>query len=140
MWEELHWPAALVSCIHKQIVAIQFGYHTHRAVWYIEPATTRQNTAQHGIYFNKQEGIIREEGEMVLQSRRWWLRTFYTSFEVSYDRSGKCERAGSLSKCKVQRLLHHLFHQHLHMKLCVTTEIIEPWVLSVYLNICICMV
>ena len=109
MWKELHWPAALVSCTHKQIVAIQFGYHAHRAVWYTDPATTRQNTAQqHGIYFNKQEGIIREEGEMVLPSRRWWLRTFYTSFEVPYDRSGKCERAGSLSKCKVQRLLHHL--------------------------------
>lgn len=38
-------------------------------------ATTRQNTAQqHGIYFNKQEGIIREKGQMVLVSRRLWLK------------------------------------------------------------------
>lgn len=45
-------------------------------------ATTRQNTAQqHGIYFNKQEGIIREKGQMVLDSRRLWLRTFHNSLK-----------------------------------------------------------
>lgn len=61
------------------------------------PATTRQNTAQeHGIYSNKQEGIIREEGQKGLDCSRWWLRTFYTLFFASSNRSAKCERADRL--------------------------------------------
>lgn len=77
--ETFHWPAALVSRTHEQIVAFQSvttptGKHGRQ-----NPATARQNTAQqHGIYFNKQGGIIREEGQMGCDSGRWWRTPFST--------------------------------------------------------------
>lgn len=73
-------------------------------------------------------------------SRRWWPRTFYTSFEVSCNRSGTRERAGSLSKHTAQILLHHLSNSP---QVLPTAEYVtlcrnrEPRVLALYLNICI---
>lgn len=72
-------------------------------------------------------------------SRRWWPRIFYTSFEVSCNRSGTRERAGSLSKHTVQILLHHFSNSP---QVLPTAEYItlchnrEPRVLALYLNIC----
>lgn len=66
---------------------------------------------------------------MGLDSGRWWLRTFHTSLYVSHNRSGKCERAGSLSKRKVQNTvaphfqITHKFCQQLNVKFRVTIQI-----------------
>lgn len=87
-------------------------------------AITHQNTAQqHGIYFNKQEGIIREEGKMVLHSRRSWLRTFHTSLKCPIADLENVKALAVLRNARFRYLLHHLFCQQLNMKLHVEIEI-----------------